>query len=161
MKLLERIIIFWTLLGGLLLLAIMFVTAVNVGSFTLSKLLGLNIPSLPGYEDFISLVISSAVLMFFPYCQLHKGHICVEIFTNKLPLFICQALEKLWLFVFFLLALFFTYWMVLGMIETYQDQVLTPILGYPIWPSYILGIVSLGFWAVVSLSQVITKKNAR
>ena len=76
--LLGRIAVWWALLGGVLLFAIVFVTVTNVGGFALdrvARLFGGTVYGLPGYEDFVRLAISAAALMLLPYCQLVRGHL--------------------------------------------------------------------------------------
>ena len=76
--LLDKVVVWWALLGGAILLAIVLVTVANVGAFTLDRLarpFGERVAGLPGYEDFVRLAVSCAGLMLFPYCQLRRGHI--------------------------------------------------------------------------------------
>ena len=148
----------WALIGGVGILAIMLITSINVGAFVLNQLFKIRIAALPGYEDFISLTIAGVVLMFFPYCQSQKGHVVVDLFANKLPLCFNRALERVWLIMLLFVALFLAYWMVLGMLESYKDGVLTPILGWIIWPSYFPGVISLVFWALVCFIQIFDKQ---
>ncbi|MEP0452668.1 MAG: hypothetical protein ABJD57_07275, partial [Roseibium sp.] len=87
-SLLQRAISFWALLGGVLVVAIVLVTAVNVGAFILDSILknfGIFVSALPGYEDFVRLAISAAALSFFPYCQMKRGHVAVELFVQNFP----------------------------------------------------------------------------
>lgn len=153
MKLVERLAAQWALLGGVLVLAIMIVTTVNIGAFGLDRIARFfdsNVSALPGYEDFVSLAISGAALMFFPYCQIRRGHVVVDLFASAFPLWLTRALDRFWLFVTALLALFLLFWMVLGMLETRDDTVLTPVLGWAQWPFYLPGIVSLFLWALIA-----------
>jgi TRAP-type C4-dicarboxylate transport system permease small subunit len=146
----------WALLGGVVLLAIVIVTTVNVGAFAIDKLArmaGGTVSGLPGYEDFVRLAIGAAALMFFPYCQLRRGHIAVDIFANATPKAMQNALERLWTLLILLLACFLAYWMVLGMLETRADGALSRVLGWSVWPFYIPGILSLILWAAVAAIQ--------
>ena len=64
--LLEKLAAGSALLGGLILLAIVAVTAANAGAFALdrvARLLGGTVSGLPGYEDFVRLAVSAAALM--------------------------------------------------------------------------------------------------
>jgi|TARA_R110002126_G_scaffold152587_11_gene299691 TRAP-type C4-dicarboxylate transport system permease small subunit len=157
-KLIERLASHWALLGGIVVFAIMIVTSVNVGAFGLdriARMYGTNISALPGYEDFVKLAISGAALMFFPYCQLQRGHVVVDLFASSFPAGIVRFLDRLWLVAIVLLALFLTYWMILGMAETRDDSVLSPVLGWPEWPFYLPGIASLILWACVAILQAV------
>ncbi|MGB0867679.1 MAG: TRAP transporter small permease, partial [Granulosicoccaceae bacterium] len=118
----------WALLGGVLILAIVLVTTVNIGAFSLdriAKLWGSSVSGLPGYEDAVRLAISAAALMFFPWCQLKRGHVAVDIFVNALPRKLQLYLDSLWLILTIALALFLAYWMWYGMLETRADGALS------------------------------------
>lgn len=147
----------WALLGGALLLAIALVTTVNAGAFALDRLAGLfgaDVSGLPGYEDFVRLVVSAAVLMLFPYCQLRRGHIVVDLIARWLSPGLRRALDLAALALIAILALFLAYWMALGLAETRADGALSRVLGWPEWPFYLPGLASLLLWALVALSQL-------
>ncbi|MEM8950456.1 MAG: TRAP transporter small permease [Pseudomonadota bacterium] len=155
-KVAERLAAGFALMGGVLLIAIMIVTSINVSAFGLDRLarqFGSNVAALPGYEDFVRLAISSAALMFLPYCQFRRGHVAVDLFVSRLPERFRQSLDRLWLLAIVLLALFLAYWMLQGMLETQADNALSPVLSWPEWPFYLPGILSLLLWALVALVQ--------
>jgi len=150
---LSRLAATWALAGGAILAAIVVVTTVNIALFgadRVARLWGGGVAGLSGYEDFVRLAISSAALMFFPWCQARRGHVAVDLFVEYLPPHARRALDRLWLALTAVLALFLLGWMVLGMVETRTDGVLSPILGWPEWPFYIPGVVSLALWAAVA-----------
>ncbi|MEM9734499.1 MAG: TRAP transporter small permease [Pseudomonadota bacterium] len=152
----ERLARWWALAGGLLLFAIMAVTTLNIAAFSadqVAALWGGNVYGLTGYEDFVTLAIASCGLMFFPWCQAQRGHVVVDVFTNHLPRSVRHALDRVWLLVICALALFLAYWMVQGLVQVWNDDALTAILGWPVWPSFVPGIVSLLLWAVVAGHQ--------
>lgn len=158
MKLIDRLASNWALLGGVLVFAIMIVTSVNVGAFGLDRIARMfegNVSGLPGYEDFVRLAISCAALMFFPYCQLRRGHVVVDLFASSFPTAFVRFLDRLWLVIITLLALSLFYWMILGMLETYADNALSPVLGWSEWPFYVPGIISLFLWALTAGFQAI------
>jgi TRAP-type C4-dicarboxylate transport system permease small subunit len=133
--LLEKLAVWWAILGGVVLLAIVLVTATNVGAFGLDKiarLFGATVSGLPGYEDFVRLAISGAALMLFPYCQLKRGHVAVDLFVNMTP----RPVR-------------------LGLLETRADGALSRVLGWPEWPFYLPGIASLVLWAAITAHQVV------
>lgn len=161
-SLLQRAVTFWALLGGVLVIAIVLVTAVNVAAFTLDfslKPFGLYVPALPGYEDFVRLAISAAALSFFPYTQLKRGHVAVDLFVQAFPLWVRSLLDHLWLACTVVLAIFLGYWMWLGMLETRADNTMTAVLGWSEWPWYFPGIVSMGLWALTALAQFFGGKS--
>jgi len=148
----------WALLGGVLLLAIMAITSVNVAGFGLdriARLAGGSVTGLPGYEDFVTLAVGCAALMFLPLCQARRSHVTVDLATGLLPRAVRRWLDRLWLAAIVCLAVFLCYSMSLGSLETRSDNVLSPILGWPVWPFYGPGIVSLALWAWVGLAQLL------
>lgn len=156
--LLEKAVRWWALLGGAILLIIILVTVTNVGAFALDKLarmVGESVRGLPGYEDFVRLAISGAALMFLPYCQLQRGHVSVDLFVERLPRRARTVLAAVSLIGFAALAMFLAYWMALGMIETRADGAVSRVLGWPEWPFYLPGILSLALWAGVAVAQLI------
>ncbi|MTI43497.1 TRAP-type C4-dicarboxylate transport system permease small subunit [Roseibium hamelinense] len=159
---LHRAVTFWALLGGVLAIAIVLVTAVNVGAFMLDSALkpfGIYVSALPGYEDFVRLAVSAAALSFFPYCQMKRGHVAVELFVQSFPEWLRGALDRFWTFLSAALAVFLAYWMWIGMLESRSDGTVTAILGWSEWPWYFPGIVSMGLWALVSLYQAAGGKS--
>lgn len=146
----------WALAAGLLLLLMTAVTTWNAGAFVLDRLVrpaGLSVAGLPGYEDFVRLLTSCALAMVLPFGQLRRGHVAVDLFTHAMPAPLRGGLARLWLVATALAAAFLGYWMVLGMLETRADGTATSILGWPEWPFYLPGIVSLALWAAVALCQ--------
>lgn len=161
MSWLRRIVTLWALFGGLLVIAIVLVTAVNVGAFILDmslKPFGIYVSALPGYEDFVRLAVSVAALSFFPYCQMKRGHVAVELFVQAFPRWLRDGLDRLWLFLTVGFALFLGYWMWIGMVETRSDGTVTAILGWAEWPWYFPGIVSMALWALISAAQALGGK---
>jgi len=161
-RLTARLAAGFALAGGILIIAIMLVTSVNVGAFALdriARLFGTHVGALPGYEDFVRLTISSAALMFLPYCQFRRGHVAVDLFASKLPSSFRRNLDRLWLAAIAMLALFLAYWMIVGLIETRADHALSPVLSWQEWPFYLPGVFSLLLWAAVAGQQVFERND--
>lgn len=153
---LHRLTALWALLGGLLLLAIVAVTMANVTAFTFDRVLsvvGVNVEGLPGYEDFVRLAVSAAALMCIPWCQARRGHVAVDFFVELMPARAGRGLDRLCLLLTVMVAVFLAYWMMLGMLETRADHVLSRVLGWPEWPFYLPGVVSMALWAAVAALQ--------
>lgn len=147
----------WAILGGIVVLLVVAVTSTNVGAFgidRIARLFGTHFPALPGFEDFVRLAISCAALMFFPYCQCKRGHVFVDLFAKTMSPSVQRVLDVLSLLLTIFLALFLAYWMTLGAMETKADNALSRVLGWPEWPFYIPGILSLVLWALVAITQL-------
>ncbi|MBN9669398.1 TRAP transporter small permease [Roseibium aggregatum] len=152
----------WALLGGVFVFLIMVVTSLNVGAFALDRVtgpMGVPLSGLPGYEDFVRLLVSCAALMFFPFCQSRRAHVTVELFVSALPKFVQVLLDRVWLAAMLALSLFLAYWMTLGMLETRSDNALSPVLGWAEWPFYLPGILSLLLWAAVIAGQLVSGES--
>jgi TRAP-type C4-dicarboxylate transport system permease small subunit len=153
---LEPAVTAWAVLGGVAVLAIVLVTTTNIGLFGLDRIarsFGGNVSGLPGYEDFVALTVGAAALMFFPICQLKRGHVAVDVFTQHLPRRWQAALDRFWAAGAAIAALFLLYWMDSGLAQMRADGTLSPVIGWPVWPFYIPGLVSLALWALVAALQ--------
>ncbi|MDZ7748095.1 MAG: TRAP transporter substrate-binding protein DctP [Halofilum sp. (in: g-proteobacteria)] len=163
-RLLHRVAAAWAIAGGALLLAIVAVTMTNVGAFALdrvARLFGAHVAGLPGYEDFVRLCVSAAVLMLLPWCQARRGHVAVDIFADTLmPARVQRSLDLLWQLLMAALALFLAWQMAHGMVETRADGALSRVLGWPLWPFYLPGIASLVLWAAVCLVDLRRREAA-
>jgi len=147
--------------GGLLALMIAVITIINVTAFGLDKVARLfdaNVPAIIGYEDFVSMIISSAALMFFPYCQAQHGHVAVDVFIKMFPDWFARSIDVISGILMTALALFLGYMMVHGMIEVRSDNTLSAILGWQIWPFYVPGIASMFLWAMIAGSQIFERE---
>lgn len=154
---LNRIAAWWALLGGAILLAIVLVTVANAGAFMLdrvARMFGGTVSGLPGYEDFVRLAISAAALMLLPYCQVQRGHVAVDLFAKMMPPAVRRGLAVLSTLATAALAAFLAYWMALGLLETRADGALSRVIGWPEWPFYAPGVLSLLLWALVAASQI-------
>jgi TRAP-type C4-dicarboxylate transport system permease small subunit len=151
---LERIVAGWAIAGGLVLLAIVLVTATNVGLYIADALAPGTVRVVSGYEDIVRLLVSAAALMMLPYCQLRRGHVAVDVFTERLRPTTIRAIECVIHVLMAATALFLGYWMVFGMLETRTGGLVSPVLNWPEWPFYLPGLVSLGLWAVVAAEQL-------
>jgi len=147
----------WAVAGGGLLLAIVLVTGVNVAAFALDRVAGLwggAVAGLPGFEEFVSLAVGAAALMILPYCQLRRGHVVVDVFLAAAPAGVRRGLDAFWLACTALVAVFLAGWMVAGLLESRADRVVSRVLGWPEWPFYLPGAVSLALWAAVAAAQL-------
>ena len=156
MKTFERMADLFALAGGAVLLSIVLVTTTNAGAFILdrvARLFGTNVPALPGYEDFVRLAISCAVLTMFPLCQVRSGHVWVDLFTARLPKRAINLLDLLWQLLTVGLAGFLAWWMGVGLLQQRDDDAVSGVLGWPVWLFYGPGVLSLLLWGAIALMQ--------
>ena len=160
MKTIFKITKIWAILGGGFLFAIMISTFIDISSLFFNRVLQLKTAGFSGYEDFISLAISAASLMFIPYAQIKGAHIKVDLLTNKISPSWKFFLDKFWLSLLCTLVFFLLYSVFLGMVETYKDGMLTPVLSWVVWPAYLPAIFSLTLWFFVCCLQLL-KNNKK
>jgi len=162
MQLLTRGARLWALMGGVILAAIVAVTVVNVAAFGLdavARLFGRSVAGISGYEDFVQLAIGAASPMFLPLCQADKGHLSVDFLTRRFGARTEQVLERIGAGLIALTASGLAIAMIFGMLETLDDNALSRVLGWPVWPFYLPGILSLWLWAAIAGGQAILGGN--
>lgn len=104
------------------------------------------------------MIVSSAALMFFPYCQAQRGHVAVDVFIKMFPAGFARAIDVISGICMTGLALFLGYMMVNGLIEVRGDNTLSAILGWQIWPFYVPGIISMFLWAAIAGTQIFERE---
>lgn len=167
MKLINQLVKYWALLGGLLLLTIIFVTAYNVTMFGADKLatalFDKDVTGFSGYEEYVRMAISCVALMFFPWCHLRDGHVSVDILYHRFPDWMKVGVNVLNQVLIIIMCIFLVTYMWDGMFEVKADGIITTVLGWSEWPFYIPGMISLVLWAlvaVVRLQSIITTEKA-
>ncbi len=144
----EKLICFWALFGGLILL---FVVGLNIGSI-IGSIMRIHVP---GDFELTQIGVAVAVFCFLPYCQLYRHNITADIFTfwanNKtiLLLRINGALVAL------LFSIVLLWRMSDGMIDQKKYDYTTAILEFPIWVAFIPILISLCLLAMASIMTVI------
>ena len=107
----------------------------------------------------LRLAVGAAIPMFLPWCQMERGHLAVDLFLTRAPAGIKHGIDRFSLLLMAGTALFLAFWMIVGLFETRHDGALSPVLGWPIWPFYSTGIISLILWAAVALAQATTRAD--
>ncbi|MBX9457303.1 MAG: TRAP transporter small permease [Rhizobium sp.] len=131
------------LLGGLCLLAAAILTGISIaGSVTYRPL--------PGEIEVVEILCGLAVFAFLPYCQLHKGHVGVDLLVSALGK---TAVNWTQLFgdvvITVLIALIaWRHW--IGTADKFGNGEFTPILSIPIWWGYAAAMVMLAINVIVS-----------
>lgn len=148
----------FALTSGLLILAVVLVTVVNVTGYTLDAWLspiGLSVPGLPGYEDAVALLTGVAALLMMPYCQMTRGHVAVDLLTARLSPASERVITRVTDGLTGIIATFLTIMMFRGGWQFAGDGTLSPVLGWPIWPFLIPATLGCGFWAMIAISAAV------
>jgi TRAP-type C4-dicarboxylate transport system permease small subunit len=151
---LVRIIRWWALLGGLLLVAVVLMTTYSAAAgFLVSK-------PFPGDFELTEMGVAIAAFSFLPYCQVTFSNVSADIFTARagpglITLF--SRFGSLLAFLFACLLLWRT-WAGMRDYQTYLE--VTAILQIPIWYAFVPAMVSLALLAVAAVITFIYPDNS-
>jgi TRAP-type C4-dicarboxylate transport system permease small subunit len=140
----ERLINFWSLVGGVMVVA---VVLMNVWAVVASIL---GIP-FGGDFELTQMGIAIAAFAFLPYCQITGGNVTADIFTARASQFWVSVFALAASIVALLFGLLLLYSMYGGMLSQRQYNYTTAILQIPIWWAYLPCLFSLVLLAVASL----------
>lgn len=131
------------IVGGLCLVAASVLTGISIaGSLTYKPL--------PGEIEVVEILCGVAVFAFLPYCQLHKGHVGVDLFIGMLghkAINWTQLIGDVIITVLFAL-LTWRHW--IGTLDKFRNGEFTPILFIPIWWGFAAAMILLVINLLVS-----------
>jgi TRAP-type C4-dicarboxylate transport system permease small subunit len=112
---------------------------------------GFGFGSVRGDFELVELGCGVSAFLFLPLCQLKRGHIAVDLFTNWLPRRAIGRLEAFWEVAFAVAWAVLVWRLALGLhdIRGYGDY--SMMLGIPLWLVYLPAIFGAGLSAVVAL----------
>lgn len=145
---LSGLIGFWALFGGCLLLAITGLEAYNAvvklttGAASASE------------HELVKYMVGIAIFTFLPYCQLHNGHIAVDIFTQRASEGAKLVMEALGALIGLAVVIVLIKQMSLGMQSYIDFREITPVLHIPIWTAFPFVLISLGLWLIACLMSL-------
>ncbi|MGR6429823.1 TRAP transporter small permease [Rhizobium sp. PAMB 3174] len=136
-------------LGGLVVLG----ASITVTLSVLGATFGFG--AVRGEFELVEISCAACASLFLPLCQLSRGHVMVDVFTNWLPGPANRSIDALWTLIFALAWAFLCWELVQGMIDMrgYGDQ--TMLLRAPIWWVYWPAILGTGMSALVAAIQVL------
>lgn len=145
---LRRVIEYWALLGGLLLLAIALMTAWSATSGWLFS------RPLPGDVELVEMFTAVSVFTFLPFCQLKGANVCADLFTARAGPRTIALLVLLGAVVALGFSLLLLWRMYEGLLDYRQYVETTTILKIPIWYAYLPVLASLALLALAALASV-------
>ncbi len=102
--------------GGLLsCLMAAIVTVSVIGRYLLSW-------PVPGDYDLVGILCGSAIFAFLPYCQLHRGNVLADFFTQQAPAQVKASLDAFGNVLFLAAIIMFTWRLYYGMLEMRQSS---------------------------------------
>ena len=144
-RLARRVIEYWALGGGVVLLAIAVMSTWSAASgFLFGK-------PLPGDFEMVEILVAVAAFAFLPYCQLTDANVTADIFTARAGRRTVAVLGLVASLVALGFALLLLWRMYAGLLDYRQYVETTAILRFPIWMAYIPALVSLVLLAIASL----------
>ncbi|MEZ5668966.1 MAG: TRAP transporter small permease [Alphaproteobacteria bacterium] len=151
-RVLRRLIAWWALAGGFVLVALVVMTAASA----LSNL-AFDLPFAPDYE-LVKHFTAVAVFAFLPYCQLTGANISVDIFTERMGTRGKAVLALLGAIFALAFAAVLAVQMVDGMLGYVKYQEVTAVLKLPLWTAYPPALLSLALLvcaAVISICEAV------
>jgi TRAP-type C4-dicarboxylate transport system permease small subunit len=143
--LLGRVIEYWALLGGLLLLGVALMTTLSAaGSFLFSK-------PIPGDFEMVEVVVAVAAFSFLPYCELKHANVTADIFTTWAGRRAVATFTMIAGVLALAFSLVLLWRMYAGLLDYRQYVETTAILKFPIWMAYLPILVSLALLAVAAV----------
>ena len=135
--------------GGLLMLAAAIMVVISVGMRWLISY------SIAGDIELVQIATALAVFSFLPLCQLHRGNIIVDTFTNRLPASVRNALDALWDLVYAVLAGIIVWRLALGAWDSLRSNTVSMMLGLPIGWAIALCAVMAAVLLIVALATAL------
>lgn len=147
----RRAIELWALGGGMLLIAIVLMTAYSLVAGILFS------APLPGDFEMVEVGVAVAAFAFLPYCQLTGANVTADIFTQGLSPRKVAFLTLLAATIALLFSMLLTWRMSFGLLDYRRYGETTAITGFPIWYAFIPIVMSL---AMLVVSSLITVRDA-
>lgn len=148
MTLLRRAVEWWALLGGFVLLGVVFMTSWSATSGVLLA------RPLPGDVELTEMLTAVAVFMFLPYCQLSGANVTADIFTSRAGPRTVAFLSLLSAVVALAFAVLLMGRMYEGMADYREYVETTTILHIPIWYAYVPALASIALLIAASLGSL-------
>ena len=106
----------------------------------------------PGDFELAQIGTAVAVFAFLPYCQVVRGNIVVDTFTNALPARLRGRIDALWDLVYAAAMGFVAICLTRGTLDTFASNEVSMVLRIPVWPGVAFGALSCAFLAIVALA---------
>ena len=167
----------FALVGGLVLVALVFVTCISVSGRASNALAHLPFvkatPSchpdwlggggggpIVGDFEIIEAGIAFALFSFLPWCQANQGHATVDIFTSYLSAGANRALGLIWEVVLTGAIWLITWRLYHGMLDKLNTNETTFLLGFPVWIAYAASLVAAVAASFVGVQVIIERAQA-
>jgi TRAP-type C4-dicarboxylate transport system permease small subunit len=131
----RRVVEWWAVLGGVVMLGVALMTTWSAAS---GWLLG---RPLPGDYELTEVLVAIAVFAFLPYCQLRRANIAVDTFTAWLPARANAVIDAFWDLVYAAAIGLLAWCLSNGAADMYRNGTSTMVLGLVVWPAIAAAMV--------------------
>ena len=140
---------FFALCGGIMLIFLSLMTIISVFGRTINAY-GLG----PIQGDFELVEHGTAFVVFcsLPYCQIHFGHVAVDVLARKFPLMISYPIAVISQLGMAVIAIIITRQLYFGLMDKYQWGETSFILQLPLWWGYAASFIPSLFWVCTALT---------
>jgi TRAP-type C4-dicarboxylate transport system permease small subunit len=153
-RLLRRVIEYWALAGGIILLGVALMTAWSAGTgWVLGR-------PLPGDFELTEIFVAVAIFAFLPYCQLTDANVTADLFTARAGPRTLAALGVLAALLALGIAILLTWRTWAGLIDYRKYVETTAILKIPIWTAYVPALFSLGLLVLACVLSLLESGRA-
>jgi len=136
---------YWALAGGVILIALVLVTAASAASNLVAG------KPFTGEYELAKHFVGVTIFTFLPYCQLAGANVTVDIFTEKMGAPIKSAMALVSSVFAGVFALVLLRQMSLGFVDYWRYGEVTPTLHLPLWTAFPPILVSLALLFAASL----------
>jgi TRAP-type C4-dicarboxylate transport system permease small subunit len=149
LRLLENLAKLCAIAAGVLLTGITLMTCVSV--------IGRNTTgwTLVGDFELSGSAAGAAVALFLPWCQIRRGNIIVDFFTNKAAQATQDRLDRLGALLLALVMALMAWRSAVGGLNAWKSQAGSMMLGFPEWIVYCGIVPPLVLTAVIALTQAV------
>ncbi len=149
MQLLGNLARLCAILAGVLLVLITLMTCVSVvGRSFVGK-------TIVGDFELSGAAAGAAIALFMPWCQIQRGNIIVDFFTNGTTERTQALLDRLGALLMAVVMALLTWRTALGGLSAWTSQSGTMMLGFPEWIVYTCMVPPLALTAVIALRQTL------
>ncbi|SFA68923.1 TRAP-type C4-dicarboxylate transport system, small permease component [Poseidonocella pacifica] len=149
-RLLHRVCVACAAVGGLVIFGAAFVVTFSI----VRSLMGFG--AVRGEFELVELACATCASLFLPLCQLTKGHVMVDVFTNWLPDRVNRAMDSIWTLLFAAGWAFVCWRLLHGLSEMHGYGDRTMLLRAPVWWVYVPAVIGTGLSAFVATAQGVT-----
>jgi len=142
---LARISLASAALGGVTIFAVTLAVTASV----VMRNIGLG--GIRGDFEMVELAAASCASLFLPLCQLKRGHVVVDLFTDWLPRVVRARLEALWSLLFAGCWAALCWFLMQGLSDSYAYDDKTMLLNFPVWTVYLPAVFATGLAALIAL----------